>query len=196
MTLVLTVIFGVTTVIGLGVSVHYGRRSARLEKRLESFDWEEVLVGVTDLAGEVKSFGVDLIYAMSMRGAIVSYFLTDVLPTSPPVIVGIQQWTDEAPLLEEVDGYEMVETVRSRVQIPDGLKALKDRKLLIVDDLALSGDALVAVRERIVDWGFERENTKTLTLVATNIAVRNGKAPDAYWQAVDRPGFFPWGRAR
>ncbi len=203
MTLVLTILFGITTLVGVGISVFYGRRAEfyfqrtlELESRLHSFDWQDVLVGVTDLAAEVKSVGVDLIFAVSLRGAILSYFLADVLPTNPPVVVGVQQWNDEAPLLDQLAGYEIVATGRSQVQIPDALRAYSDRTLLIVDDLAFSGDAMAAIKEEIIGWGFERARTKTLTLVATNVAIKNDKAPDLYWQAVDKIGFFPWGRGR
>jgi hypothetical protein len=53
------------------------------------------------------------------------------------------------------------------------------------------------MRDRCIANGFAPSAVKTMALVATDVAIRNNKAPDFYWKVTDSPRFyFPWGEAR
>ncbi|MDQ5820386.1 MAG: hypothetical protein M3540_02985 [Actinomycetota bacterium] len=96
-----------------------------------------------------------------------------------------------------LDDFDTIRTNKCNVHIPLALYKHRDLKLLIIDDLALGGDTLVAMRDHCIAHGFQADSVKTMSLVATEVAIRNRKAPDFFWKETDSPRFyFPWGEAR
>lgn len=101
-------------------------------------------------------------------------------------------------MLPDLAGYAPLETTKWHVLVPETLKLFSDKKLLIVDDLTMSGDAMLSLKQHMIGvFGFSDRNVMTCTLVTSETAVRTKKAPSFYWKAVEHHDFFfPWGKAR
>ena len=79
----------------------------------------------------------------------------------------------------------------------NSLKEFVDKKILIFDDLVMSGDSLSCVRNQILSFGFDNAKTETAALVCTTMAREARKAPDFSWYKTSTNRFyFPWGQAR
>ena len=200
-TVVLSWVFGVTTVIGAAVTVYFGLDSRRLRRLAKSLDWDDVRLGATDLAGQLKeTFEPDVIYAPALRGGILALFIANALGRTPDLMAGMTEWTAgdaNRTTTPSRAGFDRVLTSKWSVFIPQSLYAFRDQRILVVDDLAFSGDALVAIKEKLIENGFDSNKVKSATLVATNVAIDTNKAPDFYWRETDSTEFFfPWGRAR
>ncbi len=198
LTFILTIFFGITTVVGLWLTIVYGRRAARLKNQLRSLDWTDVTLGATDLARSLsKEFTPDVIFAGSIRGGVIAFFVAEALQLQIPIFIGITEWNDSSTLGGAFDGFDTVRTNKVHLHIPETLYKQTTLRLLIVDDLVVSGDALASIRQHCVEHGFSNENIRTMTLVATEVAIQNRKAPDHYWRQTESHRFyFPWGEAR
>jgi hypoxanthine phosphoribosyltransferase len=198
MILALTIFFGITTVIGLFVSIYYGRRTAQLRAQIKSLDWTDLKIGAGDLANKIKDkFSPDVIFTPAIRGGIIAFFISDVLPEPVPIFVGLTQWRENPQFQGPLDDYDLINTSKWNIHIPHALYRCNQLKLLIVDDLALGGDAMLEMKGHFISKGFNADAVKTMTLVATEVAIQNRKAPDFFWRSTDSPQFFfPWGKAR
>lgn len=195
----LTWIFGVIGVVGVSLTLYYGRKSARLERESKTISWSDVQLAADDLAEEIRKSGFrpNLILASGARGGIIAEFMAQHIDHSVPVLVGITQWKDTGYGSCDLSKYDYFETSKWRVSIPLAIYDNADKNILVVDDLAMSGDAMEQIRKRLVEKGFAKDRIKTATAVAADVAVKAHKAPDYYWLETHSSSFyFPWGKAR
>jgi hypoxanthine phosphoribosyltransferase len=195
----LTIVFGLIGVVGVGFTIHYGRKSARLDRERKSLSWSDVQLAADDLAEEIhkSGFNPELILSPGARGGVIAEFVAHHTEASVPVLVGITQWKDSGFGGCDLSKYDYFETSKWRVCIPLAVYDNTDKRILIVDDWAMSGDAMERLRSRLLEKGFSQERIRTATAVVTDVAVKAHKAPDHYWRETDSPHFyFPWGKAR
>jgi hypoxanthine phosphoribosyltransferase len=136
----LSIVFGITTLGGVWLTIVYGRRAARLQAQLKTIEWTDVKLGAVDLAREVKAvFEPDLIFCASVRGGIIAFFLSEALHAPVPTFIGITEWHGMARFQDKLDDFDSIHTMKCNVHIPLALYTHRASKLLIIDDLALGG---------------------------------------------------------
>jgi len=141
------------------------------------------------------------ILALSPRGAVIGHLLLlEFGRPEIPMYVAVNFLNDspgKAFPEPPAGDWIVAETNRSQVLIPKGVLMLDAKRLLVVDDWALSGDMMHTVRQLLLSSGIEESRLTTCTLAATDGAIRNGKAPNHFIWTVDaHDTYFPWGSAR
>jgi hypoxanthine phosphoribosyltransferase len=193
------VVSGVVSVVGTIGTIYYGRMTRKLNRERISFTWSELQAGARDLARMVKesSFPPEIILTPSVRGTTVAGIIVLEFDSGLPLYTCIQEDVHR-PFSFQPDGYTKVETSKWRIHVPEALRSHSDKKILIVDDFAMSGDALIEIRECLTErFGFREDAVRAATLVCTSAAKAGNKAPDFFWYKSPSPDFyFPWGRAR
>jgi len=199
LSLVLTILFGLIGAAGVGASVYYGKKSSALQRAKISLDFEDLSAATADIADFIKrnKFQPDIIYTPGAKSAILAELLSQKFTHEPLVIVGSLEWKDSG-LCELNQGQSsIIESNKWRIFIPDHLIQNSDKKLLIVDDITMSGDGLNEIISTLTKAGFEKANIKSSTLVCTSVAIASKKAPDYYWKKTEGTIFyFPWGKTR
>ena len=73
----------------------------------------------------------------------------------------------------------------------------KEKNVLIVDDLVMSGDFLHTIKQRLCTSGFNKKNIRFISIVTTDVAISTKKSPDYYWKKITADEcYFPWGKAK
>ena len=199
MTDLLTWAFGLASVVGLALTLYYGRKSARLERASQTLSWEDVAVAADDLAAAIarSGFQPDLFLALSVRSGIIAHFIAKHLTPTRPVLVGIVEWKEEDLFSGDLSAYDAFDTSKVRIHIPKALYANNKCRVLLVEDFIMSGDGMAETRSRLEAHGFPSHAIRTAALIVTGIALARHRGPDHYWKKVDSLDFFfPWGRAR
>lgn len=180
------------------LTVYFGVQSKRLFREKRRFSWEDMQTGSRELARTIRrDFMPEIIYTLSPRGAIIVYLSISEMGDHIPVYVGIQEDIRNNPFSSPPQDHEVVSTSKWNNYIPTSLFKESDKKLLILDDFAMSGDSLTNLVKFFVKKGFSNDNVKTATLVCTNTAIDGRKAPNYYWFPIpDAQFYFPWGKAK
>lgn len=192
-------VFGIVGLAGVLLTIHYGRKSARLEREKVTLTWTDLRIAVDDIAKEItnSSFVPDLIFALSGRGSIVAHLLSQELETEVPVLVGVTLWKESNAKPMDLPHHEFITTSKWYLGVPAALFEKATQRLLIVDDFAMTGDALERIRNLLMSKGYPSDNLRTVTVVATEVAVRSKKGPNFFWRSTESTQFFfPWGRAK
>ena len=190
------VILGITTVFGFGLAVWQAMRAEQLNKRQRDLDWPRFRNAASDLARSVDRSGFmpDFILSISDRGAMVGHLVARELRRQIPIItVGYLDQEEEV----SIPGFLTLRGTKATTFLPDGLKGLKGKRVLLVDDFVMSGDGLLRIKDQLLDYGFAKDSIKSGAVVATKVSVANKKGPDFFArEARDFDFFFPWGRAK
>jgi hypoxanthine phosphoribosyltransferase len=194
---VITWIFGITTVLGIVLTVYFGIKSTRLEKARKKLEWIDLQTSSSELSTKVKKeFLPNVICTPGLHGATFVNILISELGEIP-VFVGVSSWKNNVGAIKQLKGYFLIETNKWYVHIPETTLDFKGQNLLIVDDFAMSGDFLEKLKEFFISNGFDKKNIRTMCIATTKVAVHNHKAPDYYWmEASDDSFYFPWGKAK
>ncbi|HCU96717.1 MAG TPA: hypothetical protein DHU96_29960 [Actinobacteria bacterium] len=189
-------ILGCTTVVGFALAVWQAMRAEQLNKRQRDLDWPRFRSAASDLARSVDRSGFmpDFILALSDRGAIVANLVARELRRQIPIItVG---YLDQADPIS-VPGFLTLCGTKATTLLPEGLRDLGGKKILLLDDFVMSGDGLSRVRSQLLEYGFPQESIRSGSVVATRLCLANKKGPDFFArEARDFDFFFPWGRAK
>jgi hypoxanthine phosphoribosyltransferase len=196
-------------VIGIVLTVHYAGKAAKSQeqvKRLEGLrkrlDWAEIQTAASDLAQEITTSGQlpTAFVTPGLNGATFANLLRDALGSSAPVYVGVSHWKDDdapnrAPITEDLSAFISLETTKWRVFLPRVPMHASSGTVLLVDDLVMSGDFLLAARTALSQAGLA--SVKTAAIVVTEVAAKVKKAPDYSWLTTNENEFyFPWGKSR
>lgn len=190
------VILGITTVLGFGLAVWQATRAEQLNKRQRDLDWPRFRNAASDLARSVDRSGFmpDFILSISDRGAMVGHLVARELRRQIPIItVGYLDQEEDV----SIPGFLTLRGTKATTFLPDGLKGLRGKRVLLVDDFVMSGDGLLRIKDQLLDYGFAKDSIKSGAVVATKVSVANKKGPDFFArEARDFDFFFPWGRAK
>jgi hypoxanthine phosphoribosyltransferase len=190
------VILGLTTVFGFGLAVWQAMRAEQLNKRQRDLDWPRFRNATSDLARSIDRSGFmpDFILSISDRGAIVGNLVARELRRQIPIItVGYLDQADKV----SIPGFLTLCGTKATTFLPEGLRDLKDKKVLLLDDFVMSGDGLLRVKNQPLEYGFAAECIRSGSVVTTKVSIANRKGPDFFArEAWDFDFFFPWGRAK
>jgi hypoxanthine phosphoribosyltransferase len=178
----------------------------KLEKESNCVRWRDIYGAATDLSNKLRENGFipDFIFALSPRGAIIAFCLTEKIGNDNiPIISGITQWVEGGQQslsnypnftanyddFTNGDGEAQIYFPKSIYQI-DGKS---DKRILIIEDMARTGSSLRSSKKRFIDNGFNANNIKTMSLVTPEINRR--EAPDfVWWVVTSNDMYFPWGQ--
>jgi hypoxanthine phosphoribosyltransferase len=196
-------------IVGVILTIYYATKAVRSQeqvRRLEGLrkrlDWTEIQTAASDLAQSLLAKGVipRAFVTPGLNGATFANLLRDALGSSAPVYVGVSHWKEDDPkdgnlLVEDAAAYISLETSKWRVFLPRVPASVASGTVLLVDDLVMSGDFLVAARTALLSSGISR--VTTAAIVTTEVASRGKKAPEHSWLTTHETEFyFPWGRSR
>jgi len=96
----------------------------------------------------------------------------------------------------DIPGFVTLRLSKNTAFLPEKIGELRDHHVLIVDDLAMSGEALATVKRALESQGFAPDKIKSATIVVTKVANAGNKGPDFFAHEVSDTDFnFPWGPA-
>lgn len=190
------VILGLTTLLGFGLAIWQAMRAEQLNRRQRDLDWPRFRNAASDLARSIDRSGFmpDFILSISDRGAIVGNLVARELRRQIPIItVGYLDQTEAFP----IPGFLTLHGTKATTFLPEGLKDLRDKRVLLLDDFVMSGDGMQRVKSQLLEYGFAADCIRSGSVVATKISTANSKGPDFFArEARDIDFFFPWGRAK
>lgn len=194
---ILAIIFGITTIIGVYLTIRYGQKFSELEKQRKTIHWTDLLISAKELALQMKKeFVPDVIITPGTNGATFVNILKNEISEDIPVLVGMNFSKSEKMTSIKMSDMLLIETSKTISYIPKYIMKFKDKKILIADDFAMSGDFINQMKSYLVKKQFKEENIKIMCIVATKIAIQSNKSPDYYWTISDDSNFyFPWGKA-
>jgi len=147
------------------------------ESRYLKISWEEVEELVENLAGNIlSSYRFNLLVGVLRGGMIVAHLLSDILGIDEIYPVGCSSYTD------------IYKHSQVRIYHPLIIDNLEDKNVLVVDDVADSGDTLKAIVQKIIAPKHPREY-RTATL---HIKPWSTFKPDYYVEVVDAWIVYPW----
>lgn len=192
---VLGIISLVLAVVGTALAIHYGREARRLTQRLRRFEWHDIESALKKLSQEIeKDFSPDLILSSSggSVGIIANMYLT-YTKRFIPLYVGVSK--HHASQFSSPPIYHASFTTnRWNTYIPEELAQLKDHKVLILEDVVLSGETLTQMRNALLSWGYAPNRVRSAAVFMSQFAVSQGAEPDYYWLRLSDTHFeLPWG---
>jgi hypoxanthine phosphoribosyltransferase len=190
-------VLALTTVLGFGLAIWQTTRAEQLNKRQRDLDWPRFRNAAADLARAIDRSGYmpDFILSISDRGAIVSNLVARELRRQIPIIT-VGYLDDEADEVF-IPGFLTLCGTKTTTFLPEGLRDLKDKKILLMDDFVMSGDGILRVKNQLLKYGFSEDCIRSGSVVATRISIAGKKGPDFFArEARDIDFFFPWGRAK
>lgn len=170
------------------------------KKKNVTIEWREIPIATNKLSELMKKdFIPDIILVPNEKGGVIVNFLKKALPTYTNCIFGVGTPTkcvnSNSVKFDSMDFYSF-STHKWNTCIPKYIENYKDKKLLIVDDIAMTGDFLYELKKLLIEQvGFDEKSIKTMCLATTEIAISNKKAPNYYWKKFDTSNvYLPWGK--
>jgi len=184
-------------VLGLIGTLYFGRKSRLLVEKVRKFDWNDIEAGVKYLSRAIeRKFAPDIIVTTSAGSAsiVASLFISNT-ERFIPFYCGISKKLD-ASFTDEPQCEKFYTTARWKTFIPDEVFRHKNARILILDDVTLSGDSLAQLIKLLVSNGVKRGNIYSASLFATDLSITGNRAPDLYWYRIsDTHFYFPWGKS-
>lgn len=195
--LALTIISLAVGVIAVIVAGYFGLENRRLQRRLRRFTWYDIESGVKHLVAKIEpDFQPDMILCSSAGsvGIVANLYLTYV-QRFIPLYLGVSKKREatfaSAPLFTG-----RYETGRWETFLPADLHNTHAQKILVLEDVVISGETLREIRRLLHDEGFHEAQVRTAAIFLTDFAVSQGMAPDYHWLQIPDTHFeLPWGRS-
>lgn len=169
------------------------------KERNKSFIWDDINPAAKKMIKKAKrGFKADVIYVPSFKSGIIVQLIKDYFDDYIPVIVGqaipIKQYDDNcSERIINIDDYYWVETNIWKVLVPKSLIRYKDKNILIIDDLAITGDFLQAITQKLIIEGIDANNIKSACIATTIAAVRDNTEPNFYSKVMEASEVsMPW----
>jgi len=196
---ILTIVFGLRT-------SKLDKEKIALEKERVTLKWQDLETAAKDLSIMIKNkFKPDLIFIPDTKDGTIVHMLKSHLSTElsvMPTLVGILMWKDEEGDAPDIPDYFkpfyfVCNTKKWRAFIPKEITVFKTRKVLVVDDMAITGLFGSELKKWFYANGFSENNVRFATIVSTSSANKDIHAPDFYWREINSFDFyFPWGKGR
>ena len=188
---------GITGIGGALVAAYYGRKNTQLDRERRRITWDELRIACHELRKSVDlKFCPSAILAVDRWGATIVNMLFD--PDENVLMyVCVSEEKRSESLPSKPKDCEPVTTTKYVLHIPTSLLKEKQRKLLVVSSIALTGDSFTHILSFLVSQGFAPEKVKTLAAVCTDAAFQSEKGPNFFWFRTPYTEFYlPWGKAR
>jgi len=191
-------------------SIRSDKKNRALEKEKITLEWDDLETVAKDLFLRIRkdtknNYKPDMIFIPDIKDGTICHMIKSQLSIELPIIpimTGISVWRDTLGVDSGIIGcyepfYDMVQTSNWFVFIPKGITDYKNKKILIVDDIALTGETCKGLKEWFLGKGFDKDNIKYACITSTKHALESGHPPDYHWKEIDTFDFyFPWGKGR
>lgn len=204
--MVITVVSFTLTILGTGLTVYGVIITRKANRKAKTIDWNQVMIATKSIVKKLKSnnFIPDVIVTPGQKGGIFAQLIMDSLNVEIPIVTGffipnkpsiLRSYSDQLEYYYNHNFFKL-ETSKWFICLPDTVLGFENKKILIVDDLVMSGDALRSILNKIKDTS-STNSIKSCSLVTTKVAIQTKKNPDYYWNIIDADDcYFPWGKAR
>lgn len=184
----------ILSAVGIGLTV----RSNKKTREAKTIDWSQMQTASKHISKLLKrNFIPDFIITPGQKGGIFAQLIMDNLEIMFPIYTGYI--FDKNTKINSTQNNDciIIETSKWNVYLPNYIKHTVDMKVLIVDDLVMSGDFLISLKKSLISFGYKNENIKSCSIATTSVAKNTNKSPDFFWKIVDADDcYFPWGKAR
>lgn len=171
------------------------------EKKSRTINWQDVSIAAKYLAQKIgEQHKPDIIYIPNIKSGILVHFIKDYFMEYIPIIVGQsiskKQFSEKSTTkILDKEQYLFFETKKWYSYIPNNMLDYKDKKLLIIDDFAMSGDFLQVLKNTLINAGFQEKNIITMCIATTEVAIKSENAPTYYWKDFTTTDvYMPWGK--
>lgn len=207
----LTIVGIILTAFGIIFNIYTFIHEYKMEKERRSITWADINTAANNLAKEIKrNHKPDVIYIPNIKSGILIQFIKDYFDGYIPIIVGqaIQKNSVKHPrLIEEekkrieklekqikdIDNYWKVDTSKWSAYVPKSLLKYKNEKILILDNLVLTGDFLKSITSVLKCNNIK--NIEAACIGTTKSAIEDNTAPKFYWRSLpDGDIYMPWGK--
>ncbi|MDD1689205.1 MAG: hypothetical protein LUQ66_00910 [Methanoregula sp.] len=187
-------------------SEKFQQKYEELYLKVRTITWDELEKASRDLRKKFEETGFrpNIIFTPCRRGASIANMMYGV-DENIFLYVGLRidergkPKPSDLPLNDLNEEWEDVKTRKYHHYIPKFFLTdlNRNKKLLILDDFAMSGDSLKdIVTDLIEKKGFKKENIKTATIICTSVARDANKSPDfTVFDTEYSDFYFPWGKA-
>lgn len=163
--------------------------------RRKNISWGKIKKGIKMLRKEVDEIKPDFIISFSGRGGIVANYLVAELENKYPLYMcPLEKRQDDS--FGSITGWKYFITSKWKVYIPDDILKLKDKKILIIDDITVTGETILNLQDELINQhGIKSENLFSMTLLANEQVHLNKNIPHSYWKKVNITKYtVPWGK--
>ena len=199
------------TSFGLVFNVCTFVHAQKMKKKRRSITWTDISIAANNLAKEIKkTHKPDVIYIPNIKSGILVQFIKDYFDGYIPIIVGqaiqknsvrdsrlIEDEKNRIKQLEkqikDIDNYWKVDTSKWSAYVPKSLLKYKNEKILILDNLVLTGDFLKSITRVLKSNHIE--NVEVACIGTTKSAIEDNVAPQFYWKSLPEGDIYmPWGK--
>jgi hypoxanthine phosphoribosyltransferase len=168
----------------------------RLSLQLKTITMDDVQIFSQDVVRFLKGWKPDVIYCPDLRAGFVGFFLAREIGIQVPILTGYIFSKDKPVVDCNVDNYyEVMETPRYHIMIERYIFKYIGKKILIVDEIAVTGEAIHAIKQLLNKNGAPEGSILSCVVVASVAADKSGRKPNFVWRLVENPEvIFPWGR--
>lgn len=171
-------------------------------RQSRSIRWADLASATKDMALHIKSkYSPQLFYAPTQKSGVLLELMQPYFSQYTPIIFGMgvpKAIYKEKPCgtIINQDAYYCFETSKWFSFVPKSIRAYSGCQLIVVDDFAMSGEYLAALKECLITQaGFSADDIKTVCLANTSVSEHDSRAPDYVWKTVDSAYIYlPWGR--
>ncbi|WP_156500010.1 hypothetical protein [Ectothiorhodospira sp. BSL-9] len=178
-------------VAGIIASVFFGVKAKKLEERIRRFTWQDVENAVEYIYQKgISEYKPDRILTVSAPGCTIASLLMAKKGVYLPLHVAIPNKNGTVPKTKLT-----VSTTKWDIAFSSEFLKNKNEKILIVDGASLTGDTIKEVTEYLIGKGFDSDNLRWATLLATELSIDAGKAPNWFrYRVPDSSVYLPWGK--
>lgn len=193
----LNIFFGISTVIGVVLTIYFYLRSKALYRERFRYSWADVTQGLSTILSELEkeSFKPDIILTISGPGGIVANLAMTMIDEYLPFYQAMIE-DPSKPWAASPHGHTIVKSTRWKIHIPDSiLDEEKERNILIVDDTCVTGTTVGGIVDYLTRQGFK--SIKWGCLLRVKPVEGLPHKPDIYYfENPTSEFYYPWGKGK
>lgn len=193
---ILTVIFGIISIIGVSGTFYYGYLSQILQKRQLRFSWQDVFISSLELGKYIKrKLKPEILINISGPSGIITNLIIQSSNLFIPVFTIILEKKDDCPIKSPISDFIKLETTRWNLYIPSALINYHESSVCLIDDAIISGDSINCIKSALINLGFQERKIFCCSMLCSSIAILSKKCPDKYIYKIENDNFYlPWGK--
>ena len=181
------------SLVGLPSAVYFIVISIKHRKHIS---WRRVEEGVRYLVEEVETINPDIIVTFSGRGSIAANLVLSQLKNKYPLYTCLLKDSMHSENFLFPEEWIQFTTPKWICYVPDEILKYKDKQILIIDDITLSGKTIEQLTKTLIRNGIPAQNIHSMALVADFQIMKDMQIPQVSWQKVNTDEYsLPWNKA-
>lgn len=188
-------------ILGIIFSIIQMTINQKLQKKIRSITWQDMEHASRNIAQQlIKNYHPDIIYIPNVKSGIMLQFVKNYFSEYIPVIAGqtipIEPFLNQRGKIKDIHNYWLVDTNKWLAYVPKSLYEYKDKNILILDNLSLTGNFLQTITKELIKNGIPKEHLASACIATTGAAIRDHTAPEFYYRVLDdsQDVYMPWGK--